>query len=490
MIYKNVKRSSRVNIYTLFAGIPAYIYMLPIPILQNILFRPQSIWEQITSYSLSLLIFGISTGFAVADYLTKRYTPTLGYTYIQKGFPIRSRFMIPHERLQSVIIRRSPVTAIFSAVKIQLNTPAVKAKKGDAVFYLSSEKAKKLIGEIYADIGYIKRLYRAHNTKIFFMAAIWSNPVSGLLIIAPFIRNLGKIAGDSFSTELLESFDFSAYLIYIGIPPTTAIIAYFMLVCYAVSVIADFIRNGNFICTSYQNGILIKRGIFNRTFFLTNCKKLNAISINQSFAMLPTHLYSAYIHTVGSGKTKGDKSLMIAAERKDNVKQLLCQLLDGLDLNFEKIIRPVKKSLKSYILLPFLLLIGDIILSMIIQKTNILGSLTFSFMIFTIPILLIWCIFRILAFNKASLAFNGKFIYVRSYRRLTFTATLIPINKTQLCVKRKTVFQRISRTCNLRIYIFGEKRTYVEIKHIQEESAEEFLRKTAAAMQKYKGSRI
>lgn len=464
------KQSDRVNIYTLFAGLPTFIYLLPISILQTVLFKPESLWEQITSYALSLMFLILAVTFSVCGYINKRYMGTLNYTYIQNGFPIRSRFNLPHEKLQSVIIQKSPIPLLFNAVRVQLNTPATKAKKGDAMFYLSSNRAAKLLKEIYTDIGFHLNTYHANNTRIFFMASIWSNPVSGILIIAPFVYNTGKVAGERLSTQIFEKFDLSAYLIYIGLPPTTAIIAYFLLVCYIISVIADFIRNANFTCSSYQNGILIKRGVVKRTFFMTNCKKLNAISINQSLVMLPTHLYSAYIHTVGSGKTKGDKSLLVAAENKDNLKKILLQLLDGLDLNYSYMIRPVKKALKSYILVPFLLLTADIALSLYMQVESLLGSLTFNLMIFTIPWLLIWCIFRVIAHNKSAVSFNGKFIYVRGYKRLTFTTTLIPINKVQLCITGSNIFQKISKTCNIRIYTFGEKRTYVEIKHISIEN--------------------
>lgn len=460
------KKTTRVNIYTLFAGLPAFIYLLPISILQNILFKPESLWEQITSYSLSLMFLIFAAAFSVCGYLNKRYLGTLNYTYIQNGFPILSRFELPHQKLQSVIIQKGPLTLLFNAVRVQLNTPATKAKKGDAMFYLSSQRASRLLREIYADIGFHLNTYRAHNIRIFFMASIWSNPISGILIISPFIYNLGKLTGEQLGTELLEQFDLSVYLMYIGLPPTTAIIAYFLLVCYAISVVADFIRNANFNCSSFQNGILIKRGFIKRTFFMTNCKKLNAISINQSLMMLPTHLYSAYIHTVGSGKTKGDRSLLIAAEKKENVKALLLKLLDGLDLNFKYMVKPVKKSLKSYLLVPFLLLCGDIVLSLYMQIEGLSGYLTFNLMIFTIPWLLIWCIFRVIAHHKSAISFNGKFIFIRSYKRLTFNATLIPINKVQLCIHRVNIFQRFGKTCNIRIYIFGEKRTYVEIKHI------------------------
>ncbi len=459
-------KSSRVNIYTLFAAIPTFIYLIPLTFIQNILFKPNSIWEQIASYSLNLLFITFVGGFSVCGYLTKRYTGGLDYTYIQKGFPIRSRFDIPHSRLQSVIMQKGPLSALFNAVKIQLNTPATKAKKGDAMFYLSSQKANRLIREIYDDIGQMLFYYKAQNIRIFFMAAIWSNPISGILLIAPFINNLGKISGEQLGTQLLESFDLSVYLMYIGLPPTTALITYFLLVCYAISVVADFIRNASYNCTSYQNGLLIRRGILKRTFFFTNCRKLNAISINQSLIMLPTKLYSAYIHTVGAGKTKGDKSLLIAAEKKDNVKQLLKGLLCNPDLNFTFMIHPVKKSLKSYLFVPFILLCSDIALSLYLQYENIIPNLTFNITVFTVPWILSWCVFRVIAHKKSAVSYNNSFIYIRGYKRLTFTSTLIPLNKAQLCLLRVNLFQKLGGTCNIRVYIFGEKRTYVEIKHI------------------------
>lgn len=483
---QNEPKPKKSNIYALFANIPIYIYLLPLPIAQNILFRPQGFWEHITSYSLSLLLFLLAGGISAANYLSKRYNPLAEYAYIRQGFPIRTQFFIPYNRLQSVIVQTSPLMHLFSAVKIQLNTPATKAKKGDAVFYLSKENAQKFVSEIYDDIGYISRHYKAHNSKIFFMSAIWSNPVSGLLIISPFIRNTGKVVGDKLQEQLIQSFDLSAYLVYIGLPPTTAIIAYFLIFCYAVSVIADFVRNADFSCTSYQNGLLIKRGYIKRTLFLTNQSKLNSITISQSFVMLPTKLYSVYIHTVGAGKTKGDKSLLIAAENKENAKHLITQFFKSIDLRFPYIIHPVSKTLKSYVRLPFLLLISDTALAIILQWLNIFGSLSFTFMLFSVPCLLIWCIFRVIAFYKTGISFNGKYVYVRSYRKLTFQATIIPISKVQLCVIRRNPFQMLKNTCNFRVYIYGEKKRFVEVKHLNNSDAEKLLNEINRTIQNEK----
>ena len=472
---KKLNHTYKTNISTFFARIPTFIYLLPIPILQNILFNPSGFWEHITSYTLSIIMFFAVGGAAAADYQTKRYKVFPDRTYIQKGIFFRSRFNIPYDRLQSVIIQSSPFTALFSAVKVQLNTPATRAKKGDADFYLSKTNAKRLIDEIYDDIGYIRRHYRARNSKIFFMAAIWSNPVSGLLLLSPFINNVGKVVGDELQNELIESFDLSKYLVYIGIPPTAAFITYILIFSYAVSVCADFVRNAGFTCTSFENGIVIKRGIIKRTLFFTNQTKINAVTLSQSIFMMPFSLYSAYIYTVGSGKTKGDKSLLIAAEKKNSVKHLLFLLFTDFHLDFPFTIKPVRRAFGAYIRLPFCLLTADIVLCSVLLKLRYFSNITAAFLFFSIPTLIVWCFFRANAFSKSALSLNDRFVYLRSYRRVTLKSTIIPVNKIQLCVKRVNLFQRRTKTCNIKIYIYGEKRTFVEIKYLSESDADDFI---------------
>lgn len=472
---KYYNNTLRVNICTLFANIPIYIYLIPVPILQNILFSPQKTAEYITSYILSLLIFVIVGGYAAANYLVKRYSLRQDGTYICTGFPFNIKTLIPYEKLHSVTIQSSPLTEIFSAVKIQLNTPAVRVKKSDVIFYLSKNKAQTLVSEIYSDIGAVVKQYRAKNLKIFFMASVWSNPVSGILIIAPFIRNFGKVMGEQLQIQFFESFDFSAYLMYIGLPPVTAFAAYFLLLCYFVSVAADFIRHSGFTCTSYKNGILIQRGIIKRTLFLTNKTKINSLTISQSLVMLPVHLYSAYIYTIGSGKAKGDKSLLVAAERKSVIKELLPYFLSDGDKDFSLTAKPVKKALKSYVMLPFVLLFLDAGLLIALQYIEFPTDLILTLMIFTVPFLAIWCVFRFIAFGKSSVSCNSEVLLVRSYLRWTFNSTIIPKNKIQLCVMHQNLFQRRLDTCNLRIYIYGESRSFVQVKHLSRVQAERVI---------------
>ena len=474
--YRLKNRNEKINICTFFANIPTFIYLLPIPVLQHFLFDPQSFREKITSYSLSIILFFLVGGFSAADYRTKRYKVYPNSAHIKEGIFIRSRFNIPYSRLQSVILQSSPFTLLFSAVKIQLNTSATKAKKGDAELYLSCDNAKRLISEIYDDIGYIARYYRAKNSKIFLMASIWSNPISGLLIISPIINNIGKIVGEELKAELIESFDLSKYFVYIGVPPTAAFIAYTLLVCYAVSVFTDFFHTANFTCTSYQNGIVIKRGILKKTLFLTNPSKLNAVTINQSIFMIPIRLCSAYIYTVGAGKAKGDKSLLIAAERKNTVKNLLRILFPNLNLDFNFTIKPVPRSIRAYLRLPLFVFAADIFIGTSALRLGIFENAVSSVMVLSIPLIIVWCLFRIKAFSCSALSLNESFVYIRSYRRITLKSTIIPISKIQLCVKRVSIFGRYSGTCNIRIYIYGEKRTFVDIKHLNNRQADAFIK--------------
>ena len=469
------KSKDKINIYTLFANIPVFIYLLPFPILQNFLFNPRSFFEHITSSILSAIVFAAAIIISAADYRTKRYSVHPEYARIKEGIFFRSKFCIPYRRLQSVIIRHSPIPTLFNAVKVQLNTAATKAKKGDAVLYLSRKNAKRLINEIYDDAGYILKHYRAKNIKIFFMAAIWSNPVSGFLILSPLVSNTGKIIGEQLRDELINNFNLSRYLVYIGINPTAAFVTYVLLVCYSVSVLTDFIRTANFTCTAYQNGIVIKRGIIKNTFLFTHPTKINAVTLSQSIFMIPLSLYSAYIHTTGSGKAKGDRSLLLAAQRKNTLKNLLKDLLPNLNFDFHLTLKPVRRSFKTYIIFPLILLTADISLYFALRETYLSKQTLQYYLIFSIPIIAVLFLFRLKAFENSSISLNKQFLYVNFFRRVTLKSTLIPMSKIQLCVKRTSLFQRYSGTCNVRIYIYGEKRTFVEIKYLDSLETDKFI---------------
>ena len=466
-------KKDKINIITFFANIPTFIYILPIVILQNFLFDPAGFWEHITSYTLSFFLLIVFGAFSAADYRTKKYKTLPDQASVKEGILFQKKFSLPYDKLQSVIIQSSPFTMLFSAVKIQLNTAATKAKKGDAVFYLSKENAKRLITEIYDDIGYIHRYYHAKNSRIFLMAAIWSNPVSGFLILSPVVNNIGKIVGSELKTQLISSFDFSKYLVYIGISPTTAFIAYFLIVCYLVSVAADFFRTSNFTCTAYQKGIVIKRGIIRKTLFFTNPSKLNAITINSSIFMIPLRLCSAYIYTVGAGKPKGDRSLLIAAERKKTVKHLLEMLFPDLDFNFSLKTRPAPNSIRNFLRLPLYVMSGLAAALILLSRLGVSEWIIVRSGIFAAAGCILWCFFRVAAFRNSELLANERFVYVKSFRRITLRSTLIPIDKIQFCVKRVGRFQQ--KTCAVRIYIYGEKRTFVQIKHLSQSSADRFL---------------
>ncbi len=456
----------RVHIYTLLSSIPLYTYVLLITLLQNALFSPESLWEHITSYALSISLIGAAAAYSVMNYISQRYNSFNDCTFIQKGFPIKKRILIPYEKMQSVIMQRGPVSSLFSSVKVQLNTPATAAKKGDASFYLSKERARKLLEEIYSDIGSLVYSYKARNLKIFFMAAVWSNPVSGLLIVMPFINNIGKLLGEGLSDALMESFDLSAYLMYVGLPPVTAAVVYALAMCYGVSVAADFTRNASFSCCAYQNGIVIERGFAQKTFFLTNSKKLNAVTVSQSVLMAPFGLYSAYIHTSGAGKTKGDKSLLVAAERKDGLLAAMRGLLSGFRADCSYSVRPRSSALKSYLSVPFMLLTADIIVSGYLEYIGMPTEILFTAMLLGIPWTVLWCVFRMWAFYRTRVSFDGRYVLISGCKRFKLTQTVVPVGRVQLCVIRRNAFQKLRGTCTVRVYIYGEKRTYAQIKHI------------------------
>ena len=192
--------------------------------------------------------------------------------------------------------------------------------------------------------------------------------------------------------------------------------------------------------------------------------------------MIPFGRYSAYIHTTGAGSTKSERSLLIAAEKKESVKSILLSLFPDMDLNFEFTVRPIGRAVWSYIMLPVVLIICDIVMIVVSIKSGLLFEKVLYLQLTLFPILTILLWFDNKAFKTSSVSVNNRYVYVRSYKRVTLNSTLIPLNKIQLCVKRVNLFQKISHTCNLRIYIYGEKQTFVEIKQLNNEAANSLIK--------------
>ncbi len=446
----------RVHIYTFFKFVSRFMYLLIIPLIQHLLLQPESLIGFIGAMGFNVLSVMLLIGLSFAEYRSSIYKDNEEEISLRRGFLLRRQAKIPHSVIETVTVRRTFVSMLMGARKLHMDTPAVGNSSTDINLYLSRRRTKELIENILKT-GEQSKSYKSNNLRIMLMAATWSNSFAGLLVFIPFLNRVGKILGDEFSAKLYSTVDISTYIAAIGIPPAAATIAGLMLLCWAISFLSQFFGYFGFKTDFYKDYVEINRGFIEKSRHIIPKEKINVLQIKQSLIMIPMRLYGAFVYTISSGKTKGDKSMLIPAQTYSALKQMLKDI-EIFDTDDSRKIKPDRLTLISYLLYPtyITLAMAALIHFMIgkeIQTDIVWLTSAVCFIIAALCYALMGA-----AHRKSFLSVNKTCVIIASHKGFSLTENIIPYDKVQCVIVQRSIFQRIGYTCNVKIYAYGERR--------------------------------
>lgn len=454
----------RTHLLTVTAYLKGSVILLILPVIQQILYRPDNIIEIIGSMSFSAVYAFAVIFFAFANYNGLKYYYTDKRIYIRSGVLIKRHFCIDYNKVHVFAVKKRWWAVLFGAVKISFDTSAGGRKRPDVSFWVSLKK----LGDFFKNLRPDKKVhfvYRAGNFRMMLMAASWSNPGTGLLFIAPFISRIGSILGEQFQEMFYETFNVQLQLVALGLPPVAATVANVLIFGWAVAMLIQFSRYANFSSYCREHYLLTSRGLLDKSIYITRIDDIAALSINQTLTMALFKLYSAAIFTVGFGKDKGDKSLIVVAERKKRLHRSIHALVPILT-NEQKVIRPVKRSWKSYLLVPSCITGGVLLCVTVFSFFDIISSLIWTILLFALIPLIWWILFRLLSYKQAMLAVNEQAVIACGYKALTSKKYIIPYEKIQYINIQQNIFQHRAGTCDVRIHLLFESKVCHTVKHL------------------------
>lgn len=453
-------KSKHLHPITIWNYLSKYAFFLIIPIVQTLLARPTG-WILLSN--LFVLIFFLAL--AVFQYLSCSYS--IGdreFTY-RSGILFRIRRTIPMQRFLSATVRCNPLLSLISAAQLYLDTPAGSRKNADVVMTLNKRGLQNLWNSMTVNH---KRVYRASNKRILLMAASWSNPASGLLLAGALLNRTGKIVGQALTQRLYEAVNQSYVLVAIGIPPATALLGYLLAAGWAVAFLHQFLHYANFsigtvpsnpntFIRAEEDFLTTQRGLFVKNRQLLSRDAICAVSIRQTLVMRIFKLYSAYLHTFGSGKEKGDRSLLFAAIRKPELRQYLTAIFRKPLFSTKNSLNnthPSKAALFSFLFTPLLLLICLLVLiSLLYWLYPEFAPLLFFF----VPPVLWQLAIHFFAWKGSMLLVEKDKILASGYRCLTLYTACIPREQLQRVSVKQTFVQRFSGRCNVYLCTGAEK---------------------------------
>jgi uncharacterized membrane protein YdbT with pleckstrin-like domain len=447
---------------TIWNFLSRFSFLLILPVVQALLARPRG-WI-LFSNLLVLLLF---VALAIFQYFSCGYhIGDREFTY-KSGIILRKSQSIPTQNFLSAIVRLNPLLSIVGAAQLYLDTPAGRKKNADIMMVLHKKGLLNLWNSMTV---HHRQVYRASNKRILIMAAAWSNPATGLLLVGALLNRAGKIVGRELTERLYAAVNQSYVLVAFGIPPATALLGYLLAAGWAVALIYQFLRYAIFsvgtvsandhapvYIRSEEDFITVTRGLFIKNKQLLSRDAICAVSIQQTLIMRLLKLYSSYLHTIGSGKEKGDRSMLFAAIHKPELRQYMAAIFrkNLFSTNgCKNVTHPTKSALVSFLFTPLLFLFCVLAL---------IGVLYWFYpefaplLFFFLPPILWQLAIHFYAWKSSMLLVEEDRILVSGYRNLTLYTACIPREQSQRISVQQNFIQRFSGRCTLRVCTGAEK---------------------------------
>ena len=403
------------SVYTVFANIPTYIYLIMIPVVQNYLFDPSGFFERIASYAVSLLLTAGAAAVSAAGYFGQHISADETGVSVRRGLFIRRTYRASYARLQSAAFAVSPVMRLFSAVRVSFS--ACRFGNGMSAFYLTDETAGELRGGMLSGLGKKISSFRARNGRTLLAAALLSNPFGGFAAAAPFIRGVGRAAGENARSELVSSLDFSQLLVLIGIPPAAAFLTYLFIAFSLVSALRAFFASYSLRADIYERGAVVRRGLVTRRETIVPFGCDVRVTVLRTLPMLPLRLRGCALSPRELGR-RGSVTVAPAADR--DTARSVCRAVFGGDLpRFTVVSRPKPRELPRYVAAPGLLMVLCAAALPFAVRAGIFAETVVLALAALVAFACIWLVFALFAFRFVSVSRAPGFVRVRTVRRLT-----------------------------------------------------------------------
>lgn len=461
---------------TMWRFVSRFFFLLIVPLVQAILREPFSevAWRNLP---LVLLVLGTAyfqyscCGYAVYSseeallFQLRTHEPLTGKGPLvvwKNGFLLRRELMLPTRNIASAFLRTNPLLSLFGAGKLLLDTPAANAKKPSLTLFLRKQSLLDWWEGLRSPVTH---RYRANSIPVVLMAASWSNPASGLLLVSLLLDRAGAILGEELTGELYDSVNQTQRLIALGLPPAVALFGWLLALGWFLAFLVQMFRYAFFTVEQTPCGTLISRGAVVKSRQLLTAQSVRAISVRQTLVMRVLRRFSVYLHTIGSGKEKGDRSLLLAAARQEDmrrhVEQFYPRAASYLWQQQEKI-SPPKESLVGFVLGPVwqaaLIMVWYVLFRIYLP---LFAPLVLFFLVFPAYFLVL----HVWAWKKSFLAVSGGHITACGYVQGQLYTAVVPLELLQAVVIRQNPFQRKSGRCHVRLCVGTEQGACFDLYH-------------------------
>lgn len=451
-------------------------WLLSIPLIRGLVYYKFDFESWIHGAWFDILIVLSMLIFAILRWLSVSFAFNENNLYYKKGIFLFQESEIAFTRITSVGIENKFYLIPFKAATLSIDTNAGTKRKSDMTLILS-RKNIDTFSNVYNKVSSkkLRMIYSPSRKHLVFFSFVFSNTLSGVILLSTLIFQSGKIVGNQLEQTFFATFTSYTQKMTKNISPATLAIALVILGGWFISFCINLLRYWNFSCERKGSNIVVRNGFLTKRISYLNRKNINYIDLRQSLSTILFKISSVHVHCTGYGKAKNAIAVLVPITVRQEVTNTMKMLLPDYP-EAKTTVNTSRFQIRRLIFFPILsiLLIILLALALLYILPDWSEMIYLASIIVLIP--LAWLlIVKIVSDYTTGIGCSSGFLILKYCRFYEFHNVIVPIDKVSLVEIRQSFAQKPTDNCNIKIYTNAERTKYHLINFLAYSEVLEFL---------------
>lgn len=464
---------------SIFAYLYRFLYLLLIPIARGLVAAlTGGLLRWLAGAWLDLLILVLVLVLAFQKWNHFQYYMDYNSFYYTTGIFYQQKISISMERICTLSIQQPFWMRPLRLVRLRLDTLALEPGKADLSMYLHKAEAERIMTLRRRPIeqrGALRAVCRPRMLDIVFLSIFTSNAFIGILFVATFITQAGKILGrdlysllNTFLQKIALGLEPVSLLFTLAfrLPPIAAGVAGVLLGGWVVAFLLTLLQTKNLTTARTKDSLHITGGIITKKEYSVNFHDISFIDIRQSFLTRFLRLYSVFLNAIGIGKERSDIKAIVPFSTRRRCEMQLQLLLPEYRAT-PRTIQPNRGAIMKFLLDPLWPCILVPLCTWLLMKLLPAWAAFFRFAGWMSAFPALWFLgVRLMDYLSSGISRQDKYFTLRYSEQYYLHTVVFSWEKIALINIRQSILQRGDAKCDLKVSIRSEGRSIHHVRNL------------------------
>ncbi|WP_294406425.1 PH domain-containing protein [uncultured Ruminococcus sp.] len=458
---------SRQHPVKILTYIAKYLWLLVIPLAKYLIATRFDFQDWVKTNWVDILTLSVIFGYGILRWMFIYYEIEDDCIIAHTGYFGIASTRVYFSEMSSMSMCQGYIYRAIHACTVYIDTDAQSLSDSDIKLDISTRQAYRIY-ELATKkcANKPKYVFNSKKSNLVIFSLLFSSTLSGVLLALTFIYEVYQIFGREFEERFIERVNTEIEKLTIFIPKYLLIAALVIAGGWFLSFISNLMRHWNFTCVRCADMLLISSGKGTKRRHALKRDRINYIDYQQSMFMKLFDICTVSVQCTGYGKRRMEISALIPITTNNQAETSIKMLMPGVPAA-KYDVRTGKADIGRFVtipavfcfvptavyftagfFIPMIPFVGDILpdWQMYLKNLALLATLPLVWLFF---VKLNAAFFTAVGFDKDHCTLS----YCRFYR---FHRTVVNRDRISKITVTQNPFQKVSRTCTLRIYTNAE----------------------------------